>query len=57
MPPRTNRDKFEALWRDVLTEGVAAKRFKCDDPADGAAHPWHYELDAHLTPGWSPCHR
>ena len=28
-----NRDKFEALWRDVLTEGVAAKRFKCDDPA------------------------
>jgi AcrR family transcriptional regulator len=28
-----NRDKFEALWRDVLAEGVAAKTFKCDDPA------------------------
>jgi len=28
-----NRDKFEALWRDVLTEGVAAKIFKCDNPA------------------------
>jgi len=28
-----NRDRFEALWRDVLSEGVAAKRFKCDDPA------------------------
>jgi AcrR family transcriptional regulator len=28
-----NRDKFEALWRDVLSEGVAAKLFKCDDPA------------------------
>ncbi|MBN2116214.1 MAG: TetR family transcriptional regulator [Anaerolineales bacterium] len=28
-----NRDKFEALWRAVLIEGVAAKRFKCDDPA------------------------
>ncbi len=28
-----NRDKFEALWRDVLAEGVAAKLFKCDDPA------------------------
>ena len=28
-----NRDKFEALWRDVLDEGVAAKLFKCDDPA------------------------
>jgi AcrR family transcriptional regulator len=28
-----NRDKFEALWRDVLTEGVAAKLFVCDDPA------------------------
>ena len=28
-----NRDKFEALWRAVLEEGVAAKRFQCDDPA------------------------
>jgi len=28
-----NRDKFEALWRGVLVEGVAAKLFKCDDPA------------------------
>src|SRR5574338_1105455 len=28
-----NRDKFEALWRDVLAEGVAARRFQCDDPA------------------------
>jgi len=28
-----NRDKFEALWRDVLVEGVASKLFKCDNPA------------------------
>ena len=28
-----NRDRFEALWRDVLEEGVAAKLFVCDDPA------------------------
>jgi len=28
-----NRDKFEALWRDVLTEGVDKKIFKCDDIA------------------------
>jgi AcrR family transcriptional regulator len=28
-----NRDKFEALWRGVLEEGVAEKRFACDDPA------------------------
>jgi AcrR family transcriptional regulator len=28
-----NRDKFEALWRDVLKEGVAEKLFLCDDPA------------------------
>ena len=28
-----NRDKFEALWRNVLTEGEAAKLFHCDDPA------------------------
>ncbi|MEP6895397.1 MAG: TetR/AcrR family transcriptional regulator [Chloroflexota bacterium] len=27
-----NRDKFESLWRDVLTEGVRTKLFKCDDP-------------------------
>ncbi|HKJ39540.1 MAG TPA: TetR/AcrR family transcriptional regulator [Anaerolineales bacterium] len=26
-----NRDKFEALWRDVLAEGVRTKTFKCDD--------------------------
>lgn len=28
-----NRDKFEALWRNVLEEGVATKLFVCDDPA------------------------
>lgn len=28
-----NRDKFEALWRAVLVEGIAAKLFKGDDPA------------------------
>ena len=28
-----NRDKFEALWRKVITDGVASKRFDCDDPA------------------------
>jgi AcrR family transcriptional regulator len=28
-----NRDRFEALWRAVLAEGVATKRFTCDDPA------------------------
>ena len=28
-----NRDKFEALWRGVLVEGVAAGLFQCDDPA------------------------
>ena len=28
-----NRDKFEALWRDVLVEGVASKLFQCEDPA------------------------
>ena len=28
-----NRDKFEALWRAVIEEGVASKRFVCDDPA------------------------
>lgn len=28
-----NRDKFEALWRGVLQEGVAAGCFQCDDPA------------------------
>src|SRR5574339_1178140 len=26
-----NRDKFEALWRDVLQEGVRAKHFVCED--------------------------
>jgi AcrR family transcriptional regulator len=28
-----NRDKFEALWKDVIVEGVKTKTFKCDDPA------------------------
>jgi TetR/AcrR family transcriptional regulator, cholesterol catabolism regulator len=28
-----NRDKFEALWREVLAEGVASKLFTCDNPA------------------------
>ena len=28
-----NRDKFEALWRNVLVEGVTTKLFKCQDPA------------------------
>lgn len=28
-----NRDKFEAIWRDVLAEGVNKKLFKCDDIA------------------------
>jgi AcrR family transcriptional regulator len=28
-----NRDRFEALWRNVLEEGVAAKLFKCEDSA------------------------
>ena len=27
-----NRDKFESLWKDVITEGVEKKLFKCDDP-------------------------
>ncbi len=26
-----NRDKFEALWRSVLADGVRAKKFACDD--------------------------
>lgn len=28
-----SRDRFEALWRTVLEEGLAAKLFKCEDPA------------------------
>src|ERR1044071_9262066 len=28
-----NRDKFEALWRSVLEEGVTTDLFKCEDPA------------------------
>jgi TetR/AcrR family transcriptional regulator, cholesterol catabolism regulator len=28
-----NRDKFEALWRNVLIEGVDSRLFQCDDPA------------------------
>jgi AcrR family transcriptional regulator len=26
-----NRDKFEALWREVLQDGVRARQFQCDD--------------------------
>lgn len=26
-----NRDKFEALWREVLEDGVRAKQFVCED--------------------------
>jgi len=26
------RDKFESLWKDVITEGVNRRVFKCDDP-------------------------
>ena len=26
-----NRDKFEALWREVLMDGVRARQFACDD--------------------------
>lgn len=28
-----NRDKFESLWKDVISEGVSKKRFKCDNPS------------------------
>ena len=28
-----NRDKFEALWRQVLVEGESARQFQCEDPA------------------------
>lgn len=28
-----NRDKFEALWREAILEGVQTKLFKCDDAA------------------------
>jgi AcrR family transcriptional regulator len=28
-----NRDRFEALWRNVLEEGVATGLFACDEPA------------------------
>jgi TetR/AcrR family transcriptional regulator, cholesterol catabolism regulator len=28
-----NRDRFEALWRAVLEEGVDSKLFQCEDPA------------------------
>ncbi len=27
-----NRDKFEALWKDVIREGIDRKIFACDDP-------------------------
>lgn len=27
-----NRDRFEALWRDVVLEGVKKKRFQCQHP-------------------------
>jgi hypothetical protein len=26
-----NRDKFEALWRNVLADGVRSKKFACED--------------------------
>jgi AcrR family transcriptional regulator len=26
-----NRDKFENLWRDVLSDGVRTRQFECDD--------------------------
>src|SRR5215510_2301349 len=28
-----NRDKFESLWKDAITEGVQKKLFKCENPA------------------------
>jgi len=28
-----NRDRFEALWRDVVLEGVKSKKFACPNPA------------------------
>ena len=28
-----NRDTFESLWKDVISEGVSKKLFKCDNPA------------------------
>ncbi|MEW5940326.1 MAG: TetR/AcrR family transcriptional regulator [Chloroflexota bacterium] len=28
-----NRDRFEALWRDVVLEGMKAKKFSCANPA------------------------
>ncbi len=27
-----NRDRFEALWRDVILEGVKSKKFVCPNP-------------------------
>ena len=27
-----NRDRFEALWRDVVLEGVKSKKFQCSHP-------------------------
>lgn len=27
-----NRDKFESLWKDVVTEGTDGKLFRCSDP-------------------------
>lgn len=27
-----NRDKFETLWKDVISEGAQKKLFQCDDP-------------------------
>jgi len=28
-----NRDKFEQLWKELITDGVKTKIFNCDDPA------------------------
>jgi len=31
-----NRDKFEALWRNVLADGVRSKKFLCEDISTAA---------------------
>ena len=31
-----SRDKFETLWRDVISDGVRTKTFQCEDPAIAA---------------------
>ena len=45
-----SRDKFEALWRDVLAEGVKSKLFLCDDiDLTARALLGSDELDDHLV--------